>query len=54
MMITFIALTAFVEIGFGESLVQVLQNDGVTTLLALVRQAGLADVLVSGILLLYC
>lgn len=54
MMITFIALTAFVEIVFGESLVQVLQNDGVTTLLALVKQAGLADVLVSGILLLYC
>lgn len=54
MMITFIALTAFVEIVLGESLVQVLQNDGVTTLLALVRQAGLADVLVSGILLLYC
>lgn len=54
MMIAFIALTAFVEIVLGESLVQVLQNDGETTLLALVKQAGLADVLLSGILLLYC
>lgn len=50
MMITFVALTVFVQSVFGGNLVEVLQNDGETTLISLVKQAGLADALLSGIL----
>uniref|UniRef100_A0A8W8L2G7 FAS1 domain-containing protein n=1 Tax=Magallana gigas TaxID=29159 RepID=A0A8W8L2G7_MAGGI len=48
MMITFVALTVFVQSVFGGNLVEVLQNDGETTLISLVKQAGLADALLSG------
>lgn len=48
MMIAFVALTVFVQSVFGGNLVEVLQNDGETTLISLVKQAGLADALLSG------
>nr|XP_034302106.1 transforming growth factor-beta-induced protein ig-h3 [Crassostrea gigas] len=47
-MLAFVALTVFVQSVFGGNLVEVLQNDGETTLIALVKQAGLADALLSG------
>ncbi|XP_078326683.1 immunogenic protein MPB70-like [Crassostrea virginica] len=47
-MIAFLALTVFIQSVFGGNLVEVLQNDGETTLIALVKQAGLADALLSG------
>ena len=47
-MLAFLALTVLVQRGFGGNLVEVLQNDGETTLIALVKQAGLADALLSG------
>ena len=47
-MIAFLALTVLVQSVFGGNLVEVLQNDGETTLIALVKQAGLADALLSG------
>ena len=50
MMIALVALTVFVQSVFGGNLVEVLQNDGETTLISLVKQAGLADALLSGIL----
>ena len=49
-MLAFVALTVFVQSVFGGNLVEVLQNDGETTLIALVKQAGLADALLSGML----
>lgn len=48
MMIAFVALTVFVQSVFGGNLVEVLQNDGETTLISLVKQAGLADALLLG------
>ncbi|XP_034302108.2 transforming growth factor-beta-induced protein ig-h3-like [Magallana gigas] len=48
MMIALVALTVFVQSVFGGNLVEVLQNDGETTLISLVKQAGLADALLSG------
>lgn len=48
MMLAFVALTVFVQSVLGGNLVEVLQNDGETTLIALVKQAGLADALLSG------
>ena len=47
-MIAFLALAVLVQSVFGGNLVEVLQNDGETTLIALVKQAGLADALLSG------
>uniref|UniRef100_A0A8W8L1W7 FAS1 domain-containing protein n=1 Tax=Magallana gigas TaxID=29159 RepID=A0A8W8L1W7_MAGGI len=47
-MLAFVALAVFVQSVFGGNLVEVLQNDGETTLIALVKQAGLADALLSG------
>ena len=48
-MIAFLALTVLVQSVFGGNLVEVLLNDGETTFIALVKQAGLADALLSGI-----
>ncbi|XP_078322954.1 transforming growth factor-beta-induced protein ig-h3-like [Crassostrea virginica] len=47
-MIAFLALTVLVQTVFGGNLVDVLQNDGETTLISLVKQAGLADALLAG------
>ena len=51
-MIAFLALTVLVQTVFGGNLVDVLQNDGETTLISLVQQAGLADALLAGKLVL--
>lgn len=48
MMIAFVALTVFVQSVFAGNLVDVLQHNGETTLISLVKQAGLADALLSG------
>ena len=47
-MLAFVALTVLVQSVFGGNLVEVLQNDGETTLIDLVKQAELADALLSG------
>ncbi|XP_052722442.1 transforming growth factor-beta-induced protein ig-h3-like [Crassostrea angulata] len=47
-MFVLVALAVFVQSVLGGNLVEVLQNDGETTLIALVKQAGLADALLSG------
>ena len=47
-MFAFLALTVLVQTVFGGNLVEVLQNDGETTLISLVKQAGLADALLAG------
>ena len=47
-MFAFLALTVLVQTVFGGNLVDVLQNDGETTLISLVKQAGLADALLAG------
>ena len=47
-MLAFLALTVLVQSVFGGNLVEVLQNHGETTLIALEKQAGLADALLSG------
>ena len=47
-MLAFLVLTVLVQCVLGGNLVEVLQNDGETTLIALVKQAGLADALLSG------
>lgn len=48
MMIAFVALTVCVQSVLGGNLVDVLQHNGETTLISLVKQAGLADALLSG------
>ena len=52
-MIAFLALTVLVQTVFGGNLVEVLQNNGQTTLISLVQQAGLADALLAGKLALF-
>ena len=52
-MIAFLALTVLVQTVFGGNLVEVLQHDGETTLISLVKQAGLADALLAGKLSFY-
>ena len=47
-MLAFLALTVLVQSVLGGNLVEVLQNNGETTLIALVKQAGLANALLSG------
>ena len=47
-MIAFLALTILVQTVLGGNLVEVLQNNGHTTLISLVQQAGLADALLAG------
>ncbi|XP_062592425.1 transforming growth factor-beta-induced protein ig-h3-like [Saccostrea cucullata] len=47
-MIAFLTLAVIVQSAFAGNLVEVLQNDGETTLIALVQQAGLADALLGG------
>jgi hypothetical protein len=49
-MIAVFALALLVQSAFGGNLVEVLRNDGETTLIALVQQAGLADALLGGML----
>ena len=52
-MVAFLALTVLVQTVFGGNLVDVLQHDGETTLISLVKQAGLADALLAGKLNFY-
>ncbi|XP_048777788.2 transforming growth factor-beta-induced protein ig-h3-like [Ostrea edulis] len=47
-MIALFALAVLVQSAFGGNLVEVLQNNGETTLISLVQQAGLADALLGG------
>ncbi|XP_056009502.1 transforming growth factor-beta-induced protein ig-h3-like [Ostrea edulis] len=48
LMIALFALAVLVQSAFGGNLVEVLQNNGETTLISLVQQAGLADALLGG------
>ena len=52
-MFAFLSLTVLVQTVFGGNLVDVLQHDGETTLISLVKQAGLADALLAGKLSFY-